>query len=225
MTVNKLTLPAKENAVQNKINEIIDNLGGGGGGTATDVQINNTSITNNGIANIVTNTAYNASSNKIATMGDVATSLSGKANTSLSNLDNNGYNRMDGFPVFFYYSEGSGTAGSSWVNIGSVARTIGSTTKQPLNILPEDDCSYELYVRVEVHKKANGSLSVGTTANPSDNNDDCWTVRASSASEGGFNQNDGMLVIGTDRVMYVQNIGGTSGNWQIRGYRRLGTNS
>lgn len=28
MTVNKLTLPAKENAVQSKINEIIDNLGG-----------------------------------------------------------------------------------------------------------------------------------------------------------------------------------------------------
>ena len=30
MTVNKLTLPSKENAVQEKINEIIDNLGGGG---------------------------------------------------------------------------------------------------------------------------------------------------------------------------------------------------
>ena len=28
MTVNKLSLPAKENAVQNKINEIIDNLSG-----------------------------------------------------------------------------------------------------------------------------------------------------------------------------------------------------
>lgn len=30
MAVNKLTYPAKENAVQEKINEIIDNLGGGG---------------------------------------------------------------------------------------------------------------------------------------------------------------------------------------------------
>ena len=28
MTVNKLTLPSTDNAVQNKINEIIDNLGG-----------------------------------------------------------------------------------------------------------------------------------------------------------------------------------------------------
>ena len=30
MTVNKLQLPAKDNAIQLKINEIIDNLGGGG---------------------------------------------------------------------------------------------------------------------------------------------------------------------------------------------------
>ena len=43
------------------------------GGTATDVQINGTSITSNNVANIVTNTAYNASSNKIATMADTST--------------------------------------------------------------------------------------------------------------------------------------------------------
>lgn len=39
----------------------------------TDVKINNTSITSGGVANIVTNTAYNASSNKIATMSDLPT--------------------------------------------------------------------------------------------------------------------------------------------------------
>jgi hypothetical protein len=42
-----------------------------GGGTATDVKINGTSITSSGVANIVTNTAYNASTNKIATMNDL----------------------------------------------------------------------------------------------------------------------------------------------------------
>ena len=36
-----------------------------------DVQINGTSILSSKTANIVTNTAYNASSNKIATMADV----------------------------------------------------------------------------------------------------------------------------------------------------------
>lgn len=42
-------------------------------GSSTDVQINGTSITSQGIANIVTNTAYNATSNKIATMSDLPT--------------------------------------------------------------------------------------------------------------------------------------------------------
>ena len=45
-----------------------------GGGTSTDVQINGTSITSSNVANIVTNTAYNASNNKIATMSDLPTS-------------------------------------------------------------------------------------------------------------------------------------------------------
>lgn len=55
---------------QKAIKSYVDNHSGGGG-SATDVRINNTSITNNGIANIVTNTVYNASSNKIATMSDI----------------------------------------------------------------------------------------------------------------------------------------------------------
>lgn len=84
MTVNKLTSPISQNDLINKTNEIIDNLGGGG---ATDVQINGTSITSGGVANIVTNTAYNASSNKIATMSDLP---SGGANTDLSNLSATG---------------------------------------------------------------------------------------------------------------------------------------
>ena len=71
MTVSKITSAPTPNATIGKINEIIDNLGGGG--TATDVQINGTSITSNNVANIVTNSAYNASSNKIATMADTST--------------------------------------------------------------------------------------------------------------------------------------------------------
>lgn len=44
---------------------------GGGGGTSTDVRINGTSITDNNVANIVTEGAYNALTNKIATMSDL----------------------------------------------------------------------------------------------------------------------------------------------------------
>lgn len=42
-----------------------------GGGTATDVQINGTSIVSSNTANIITESAYNSSSNKIATMSDI----------------------------------------------------------------------------------------------------------------------------------------------------------
>ena len=48
----------------------------GGSGSPTDVQINGTSITSNNVANILTNTAYDSSSNKLATMSDIP-SLSG----------------------------------------------------------------------------------------------------------------------------------------------------
>lgn len=40
-------------------------------GGVTDVQVNGTSIVSSGTANLVTNTTYNASTNKIATMADV----------------------------------------------------------------------------------------------------------------------------------------------------------
>lgn len=56
---------------QKAIKTYVDN--NSGGGTATDVQINGTSITSSNIANIITNSAYNALSNKIATMTDVPT--------------------------------------------------------------------------------------------------------------------------------------------------------
>lgn len=47
------------------------NGGGGGSSTPTDVQINGVSITNNDVANIQTEGTYDATSNKIATMGDL----------------------------------------------------------------------------------------------------------------------------------------------------------
>lgn len=42
-----------------------------GGGSSTDVQINGTSIVQNDTANILTETAYDSSTNKIATVTDV----------------------------------------------------------------------------------------------------------------------------------------------------------
>lgn len=50
-------------------------------GTPTDVQINGTSIVSSNIANIITNTAYDDTTNKIATMSDLP-DISGKLDTS-----------------------------------------------------------------------------------------------------------------------------------------------
>lgn len=70
------------------------NISIGGGGTATDVQVNGTSITSGGVANILTNSSY-SSSNKIATMSDIPTNVSELNNdsnyattTEVQNVDN-----------------------------------------------------------------------------------------------------------------------------------------
>lgn len=75
----QLEINAKQNTLVSGTNiKTINNqsiLGSGNitveGGTATDVQINGSSITVSGTANIVTEGVYNASTNKIATMSDI----------------------------------------------------------------------------------------------------------------------------------------------------------
>lgn len=58
-----------------------------GGGTATDVQIDSTSITSNNVANIKTiNSNYNASTNKIATANDISTKMAKSNPTGTGSL-------------------------------------------------------------------------------------------------------------------------------------------
>lgn len=52
------------------------------GGTATDVQIDGTSITSLGVANILTESLYDSATNKIATMSDVPDAISDLINDS-----------------------------------------------------------------------------------------------------------------------------------------------
>lgn len=62
------------------------------GGSATDVQINGTSITSGGVANIITESAYNSSTNKIATKSDIPTNtsqLTNNSNFAVTNANNN----------------------------------------------------------------------------------------------------------------------------------------
>lgn len=82
------------------------------GGSATDVQINGTSIVSNDVANIITESAYNSSTNKIATMSDVPLKTIMQAvKTSDTTSYSTSYN-------YFSPLNGDGTA-STDIEIGS----------------------------------------------------------------------------------------------------------
>ena len=85
----------------------------GGSGTPTDVQINGSSITSSGTANIVTEGVYNSSTNKIATMSDVP-DVTGKQDTLVSGTNIKTIN-------------GSSILGSGNINIsGGEAISVGN---------------------------------------------------------------------------------------------------
>lgn len=62
------------------------------GTVPTDVKINGTSILSNNVANIVTNTAYNSSTNKIATMNDLANKVASSTITNIVTCTTAEYN-------------------------------------------------------------------------------------------------------------------------------------
>lgn len=103
-----------------KLREYIDEQTGGGG-SATDVQVNGTSITSGGVANLLTETAYNSSTNKIATMSDLPT-----VPTNISSFTNDsGFITSETDPVFTA-SAASGISSSDISNWNSKSNFSGS---------------------------------------------------------------------------------------------------
>lgn len=99
------------------------NISVGGGGTATDVQINGTSIVSSDVANIQTQGTYNASTNKIATMSDVPTN-----NNQLTNgagyITSSGSITGNAATATYATSAGSATSATS----ATTASKLGSST-------------------------------------------------------------------------------------------------
>ena len=89
------------------------------GGTATDVQVNGTSITSNNVANLVTNKTYNASTNKIATMEDFLSA----PYTALENTTN----LIDLNTGVYFVSNFAGITFNTYNN-GAVALTLSPFT-------------------------------------------------------------------------------------------------
>lgn len=154
---------------QKAIKTYVDN-NSGGGGSSTDVQINGTSITSGGVANILTNTAYNASSNKIATMSDVP-STSGLANTDLSNLSSTGESH-------FLKNESTATnsitilgtpttSGLGSINIGITATAGNSATS--LGYIAQASGGHSLAIGANATASGNSAIQLGTGTNPTGN--------------------------------------------------------
>lgn len=80
----------------------------------TDVKINNTSITSNGVADIKTNGTYNASSNKIATMSDVP---------DVSNYLTNTATGTGALTI-----EGTASSNSAAINIGDLSEATANNS-------------------------------------------------------------------------------------------------
>lgn len=98
------------------------------GGTPTDVQINGTSIVSNNTANIITESAYNSSTNKIATKSDIPTATSDLNNDS--GFINKNVNDLTYYPLS---SSLSSVATSGSYNDLSNTPTIPSNTSQLTN--------------------------------------------------------------------------------------------
>ena len=111
----------------------------GGGGSATDVQVDSTSITSQGVANLVTKNAnYNASTNKLVTESDISTKMDkynptgtgslAVGNTVTASGTNSaavGKNNTASGPYSFAIGYGVQATGADAVAEGSYTRTTG----------------------------------------------------------------------------------------------------
>lgn len=107
-----------------------------GGGDATDVQVNGTSVTNNHVANLVTQSAYNASTNKLATMNDVPNKTSDLTNDS-NFVSDSSYVHTDNNYTTTEKNKLSGIESGAEVNDISTIKVNGTTqtiTNKSVNI-------------------------------------------------------------------------------------------
>lgn len=88
----------------------------------TDVKVNNTSILSSGVANLVTNTAYDASSNKIATAADVA-----EIEPFIVHITSNSETEIDG--QYYYPTDKTFAQAKAALEAGKTVRLTGYDDK------------------------------------------------------------------------------------------------
>lgn len=116
------------------------------GGSVKDVQIGGTSILSSGVANIVTNSTYNSSTNKIATMSDVPSVTSTYSSTGTTAV--------------------TGTAVNAALQ--TLDSSISSTTNQAISAITITDGKIASSSKIDVTPKLNWYGTCSTTASTSE---------------------------------------------------------
>lgn len=179
---------AKQTFVQTVNGNGIDANGNVSISVAGDFQVNGSSILVNGVANINTQSAYNASTNKIATMADVPNAdekafLTSEYNKTLNLLNKNNIAKRDGFynnfgawvsnndynEYFVYLKAGTYTISGENMYIGVSmldsslqwqSQVVGLTTTNSNTFTIVSDS----YVGISVQKTLSVMLNEGSTA-------------------------------------------------------------
>jgi hypothetical protein len=111
------------------------------GGTPTDVKINGTSITSNNEANIITESAYNSSTNKIATIQDIPIKSFIQAVPSADvNIPTGAYTEINNLSS--QYSRGNLTISNGKIKIGSGINYVKVTATLGINCNGDDLYSF-----------------------------------------------------------------------------------
>ena len=186
--------------------------------TVTDVQINGTSILSSKVANIVTNTAYDASSNKIATMSDLPTGLPSQTSQSGKYLTTNGTTASwSDVPEEIAFVEYNVTSFADVITAFESGKTVickqtHTSDTQYFNLVTylHNGPNYmafifqynltQLYVQIEDGVTVWESVSVKELPSQSGNNGKLLTTDGSSASWTGLKTINSSSLIGTGNI-------------------------
>ena len=228
MTVSKLQLPAKDNAVQLKINEIIDNLGGGGAEYSAGTGLSLSGTTFNHSNSVTAGTIGTSSATSGSTISvpyatyDAQGHITGKGTHT---------HTVTGFLTSSSTQVASSRFDGQWVHSQHLAGSStakGAYTANLSSYLPSDSYNYEVMVNLRAY--SSNSSNTGSVYVYSD----IWSKTsggdyATQGAAGGYSRqisNTFIIPVGTERKIYysVEQYAISTLSLILWGYRRIGTN-
>ena len=226
MTVNKLQLPAKDNAVQLKINEIIDNLGGGGAEYSAGTGLSLSGTTFNHSNSVTAGTIGTSSATSGSTISvpyatyDAQGHITGKGTHThtvtgflTSSSTQVASSRFDGQWVLFSDQISLSTATSA------TTTDVTSTIKSNMGASGTDSYKYEVLIQAYCNYKSATSALCAITTNQTTY---LITVTSGTTTSRFFC----IIPVYSDKVLKFQRTAAMDAcTIYFCGYRRIGTNS